>query len=613
MRGQPVLQIDLSDGTHRLDEVEQGPCFVGAMDYFCSSKSLEALTVLGNGPLEGSCVPGTSDLVMATWSPLWDGLYSATMSGAALPWDGLVALRGSTDQTSVLLLTNTKGSMDVRLIPLDPEPIWEGNDFGKGTFALLGHLAQVYGTEHTTVQVLVIGPAAAKSRYGALLNMPIEQGKLGSAKNWIRRGGFGSHIFGAHGLCALVFCTDRKIGEQKKRSMDESLSDTGFIPKMSLSQLEAATSYNFNSQLIAWGPHPMEMLAVGRRGLWFNNTSIYWTAEQRDRFYCEVVRPYLLNPLMSDSGTVKHQTCNVPCPVECKTLVDGLFADPEPIAALGTQLGIVSLASLEKLIVHCESMGFDSLSLGSILGWLMERLHRRLLQPGAVEVADYPMWDISKFDPVGDSEHNANLVMKLVDGLLSSSWGVPLRAGLRAAAQSADKMSASLAAYLPHGKRGEAAMYPKWVLGALAPMPIAGERHGYYEEGFLAPGVLGQKCGERMIAEIMLQNFGVCRLHRGWAESAVPEMVNLCFEQVTDWLARHRRLAVQIYRRSQPCFWETERTIDMVEKLLENCQQEMIADSKLDFWARRFRRDRASAARSFWSEILGGMSQYLTQ
>jgi glyceraldehyde-3-phosphate dehydrogenase (ferredoxin) len=114
-----------------------------------------------------------------------------------------------------------------------------------------------------------------------------------------------------------------------------------------------------------------------------------------------------------------------------------------------------------------------------------------------------------------------------------------------------------------------------------------------------------------MAAELMLQNLGLCRLHRGWGEETLPYLVNQVQGTSVDWATYHRDLAHRIFRRRKARTWETERSIDLVACFLQVYQYDGAPDAELDRWVRRFHEDRASAARAFWSEINSGMEEIL--
>jgi len=86
-------------------------------------------------------------------------------------------------------------------------------------------------------------------------------------------------------------------------------------------------------------------------------------------------------------------------------------------------------------------------------------------------------------------------------------------------------------------------------------------------------------------------------------------MINRFLETDTDWAAHHHALARKIHRKRKARFWETERVIDIIASFLQNYQFSAAPDEFLDRWVSRFREDKASAARAYWSEINAGMEE----
>jgi glyceraldehyde-3-phosphate dehydrogenase (ferredoxin) len=618
MLTQQALHVSLAEARHDLCQVD-APCFVGPVDYAWSCRDDNDPTVIGAGPLAGTPVPGASALVMAGRSPIWDGFHVTTLEGAGLPLAGLgcrlIALRGRASAPSILVISAREGRIEARVEPLDPEPIWKGNSEGEGTFALVRTLSACYAGELASVGVMAVGPAAARTRLGGICVSLVDEGIPSPVQGWLRRGGFGSRLYQTHGLCAVVIGSDRSVSQivSAAGGSPESPFLERFWPGMGIGELETAVGVEFSPKLKAWGSLGATFNLLRQRALWFNSSSVYLNEEERDDLY-RALREHFLGGLIAQAAERRtHRTCGEPCPLASRKLVGGRVKEFESYAALGPQIGVADTAAADGLVERCEVLGFDTMAVGGILAWLMERLEKKLVEPAELGLsADAcPRWRARGFDPVGDSEHNARLARELLDGLLTGSWAQPLAQGLRHAARTAGGPSAALAVYNANGETGEMIPQPYWAPGFYTPVPIAGEFHQYYGLEFVPPRVLGRKSAQRMIAELMLQNFGVCRLHR-WAEDLFPdELVNSYHGTTVDWEAHHRDLAHRIFQRKKARFWETERTVDIVALFLRNYHYDAAPDPELDRWVRRFREDRPSAARAFWSEINAGLEEIL--
>jgi glyceraldehyde-3-phosphate dehydrogenase (ferredoxin) len=608
---QKALHITCPDGGHDLVTIES-PCYLGPVEHAWSVRNDNDPTVLGIGPLAGACVPGASGLVVAGRSLLWDGFYASCLPGAGLTLAAmngvsLVALRGRAPRPSVLLIDATGDGIAVRLHPLDPTPLWRGTHDGEGVVALVHHMAHSYDLPLEQLQVLAVGPAAARTRFGGICSVRWEGGEMVPVRGWLRRGGLGTRLFQVHHLCGVLM-----VAAERGRRDPPDGDLLGFRTGMSAAELGERVRHAFNPRVLAWGDLGATLWALRQRLLWFNGASIHLPGQVRDELYHSALRDHFLRRLLEPlSAAETHLTCGEDCPLACKTVVDGRQRDAETCVAFGPQLGILDPTAADSLTRHCETLGLDSLSTGAALAWLMERVERNLLEPAAVGLDSRPRWSATGFDPGADSETNARLARVLADGLLSAGWAAPLRSGLREAARAADESSASLASYTANGDSGEMAILPHWAPGFYTPMPISGEYLQYYGVDFVPPRILGRKSARRMVAELMLQNFGFCRLHRVWAEELAADMINRRLRTNTDWEARHRDLAKRIFRRRKARFWETTRVIDIIATYLQDYQHDAAPDAELDRWVRRFSEDRASAARAYWSEVNAGMEEIL--
>jgi glyceraldehyde-3-phosphate dehydrogenase (ferredoxin) len=618
MLTQQALHLSLAEGHHDLVQVD-APCFLGPVEYAWSCRDDNDPTVLGVGPFAGTPVPGGSSLVIAGRSPLWDGFHATTTEGAGLALAGLgchlIALRGRAPKPSLLVVTRRAGKLEVRIEPLDPEPIWRGSSGGsEGTFALVRNLAACYAGELGSLGVLAVGPAAARTRMGAICTMLVDEGIPSPVHGWLRRGGFGSRLFQTHGLCAVVIGGDETTAQTGARlGSGDNLFLDRFRRGMSIAELEAAVGFEFSPKLKAWGSLGATFNLLRQRALWFNSSSVHFSEEERDDLYRRALREHYLAALKAQATEEDtHRTCGEPCPLASRKLVGGQLKEFESYAALGPQIGVADTAAADGVVERCEVLGFDALAAGGVLGWLMEQLASGLQAPAELGLpADArPRWSGRGFDPVADSRHNAGLARALLDQLLSAPWAEPLARGLRHAARGAGGAAAALAVYNANGETGEMIPPPFWAPGFFTPVPIAGEFHQYYGLEFVPPRVLGRKSAQRMTAELMLQNFGVCRLQR-WAEEHYPDLVNRFHGTSVDWAAHHRALAHAISQRKKARFWETERVVDIVARFIQNYYYDAAPDPELDRWVRRFRQDKASAARAYWSEVNAGLEEML--
>jgi glyceraldehyde-3-phosphate dehydrogenase (ferredoxin) len=106
----------------------------------------------------------------------------------------------------------------------------------------------------------------------------------------------------------------------------------------------------------------------------------------------------------------------------------------------------------------------------------------------------------------------------------------------------------------------------------------------------------------------MLDNYGMCRFHRGWAEGLLPEIVDRFQGEKVDVDAHHRKLAIAFQGFNQARPWETERTIDLIAGYLAKAQLDQPKDATLDSWVEKFRKDKRAAAGEYWQQVREGVA-----
>jgi glyceraldehyde-3-phosphate dehydrogenase (ferredoxin) len=117
-----------------------------------------------------------------------------------------------------------------------------------------------------------------------------------------------------------------------------------------------------------------------------------------------------------------------------------------------------------------------------------------------------------------------------------------------------------------------------------------------------------------MKKELILDNLGICRFHRGWAEEMLPEVMGSLYDCKEQFLRAIDVLASRLHSRNSPIFWESERTIDYLHTFLKRKQEaDHTQDPRLGEWLEKFDRDKVEAAREFWYETLKGIDESLRE
>ncbi len=76
-------------------------------------------------------------------------------------------------------------------------------------------------------------------------------------------------------------------------------------------------------------------------------------------------------------------------------------------------------------------LGFDAISVGGVLSWLMECMTDGLIVPEELGIKEGPIFSPNGFRVVEDSMHNANIGVALLDQMVSPNGAFHLREGAR--------------------------------------------------------------------------------------------------------------------------------------------------------------------------------------
>ena len=153
-----------------------------------------------------------------------------------------------------------------------------------------------------------------------------------------------------------------------------------------------------------------------------------------------------------------------------------------------------------------------------------------------------------------------------------------------------------------------------WTPGALAPMAIMGKYYMYYGGNFYPPRELGRKCAERLKRELIMDNLGICRFHRNWAEEMIPEIMGSLFGLKDKYLENNHITASRINSRNSSLYWEPERNTDIVYNFLKRKHiVEKNNDRELVKWLKLFEKDKHEASLAFWYDIHKGIQESLRE
>ncbi len=214
--------------------------------------------------------------------------------------------------------------------------------------------------------------------------------------------------------------------------------------------------------------------------------------------------------------------------------------------------------------------------------------------------------------------HNAKLGCELIDAILERRNILDFREGVRKWSRIHSRAKGTalhdLFVYTAHNRRGWMVPNQYWVSGVLSPMAIMGKYYMIYSYDFITPRTLGRMCAERLKKELLIDNLGTCRFHRGWAEEMLPEIMGSLYGCKDDFLRSIDVLASRINSRNSPIFWESERNIDYLMSFLKRKNEvENDPDPRLVEWLLKFEADKFEAAKEFWYETLMGIDESLRE
>ncbi|MBI5209029.1 MAG: aldehyde ferredoxin oxidoreductase [Elusimicrobia bacterium] len=617
-----VLFIDAGTGYYRMNRFQVGD-FFGPIDLGFHLTATHRTFNIGTGLLAGSILPGTNRLFFVGYSACWHNIFVSSMGGAGMIFDNLglnmVAIRGKACEPSILYLNRCHAEeIEVELAPVNTERVWrEGRG---GTFALLEHtLARYAGRYEKDPRVLAVGPAAAESDFGAIASAPCRSGKLTFVDTWAGRGGLGSQLLQTHGIASVIYGGTVVGDDFKDRKVADEWFQRRYQMSLAAKDLAATAKYRFKEDVKTGGTFGVNFTTLKGRMMSFNYRSIYWDEPRRVELHQKLVVGHYLRQFNEETIAKKQfATCGEPCVAVCKKMNKEFKKDYEPYQTMGPLSGVFDQAAAEKLNERAAVYGFDAISIGCVLAWLMECLAEGWLSPAELGVSGRPCWSPEGFSVETDSRHNADLGVALLDAVIQRKGVLDLRHGARklarALARDKDKRILDAFVYNANARNGWMTPNQYWVPGALAPMAMMGKYYFFYDGDFLPPRELGRRCAERMRKELLCDNMGMCRFHRGWAEDMMPDIIGSLYGKKDEYLRRIDMTAARINSRNAAVFWEPQRNVDFVLSALRRLRDvEGNKDPALSKWLDLFAQDRPEAAASYWYDMRRGADEALRE
>ncbi len=427
----PILQreltVHLNNGNWYLRPIDN-PNILGPVDYgWHRFNAYPDSFSFGEGLLAGSSIPGSRRLVFCAWSPQWDGFYVSSMGGAAYTFHHLgvnyVALRGSCETPSVVIMNHKQGEVQVRMEPINVDSIWSryASPNGKsmyGYYALQQAIYDRYAKEYPANQfrIFAVGPASKLTREGAIGSNPIRKGEFSGVVDWAGRGGLGSRLMQFHNVVGCIFGGEWEDPDLRDSAEIDAYFMEHFGKKTIQTDLAVTQKYRYFPEFETGGTFGVNMRTMDDRIMSFNYKSIYQTEDERLSQHENFILKHYLKQFNEETIIPKKfQHCGEPCAVVCKKMFGDYKKDYEPYHALGPQIGVFDQRAAEIINDHADAMGFDAIQLGGMLAWIMDILHEGIIQaedfgfPPVDEMCFDFVTDQTKFDIVNDSLRNAKL------------------------------------------------------------------------------------------------------------------------------------------------------------------------------------------------------------
>ncbi len=473
--------------------------------------------IVGAGPFN---LPGTQRASFVFRSPIHGALHSSTMGdfGEYIKHTGYLAIcfEGKAEGSVFVAIRHDK----VEFFDIELQ-----EDVFSVEKELYSKLKEFY--DSSPFRVCLCGLGAKYTRYGCLVSS--KPGKIGIIPDVAGRGGVGSVLYRAHGIVGFAVGGKEEV---------EILQNREIVKQ----QIEATKKYREFGTFKANYPHLKE------KAFFANWQSVYLSPEKR----MEIFSKYILEILLK-GYSFSTETCGERCVAACKKYENSIKIDYEPMHGMGPFIGIYKREYVRELVHMIDSFGIDAIYAGAVLGTVFEALWRGEIKKEEFSLVQTPCMNVEK----PDSEINYTVAKELLSKICKGECDV-LGENLRRIAKAFN--ISHLAFYLPCGKEFDMTPNFYWSLGLFLPVAMHGKYFTDYHTVVKEPEEYAQTCAKRCVAEYLLDNLGICRFHRGWAEKMLLE--NGHEEIAKQWISKllhYKKLA-----NVQPVFWESERTLDVV-------------------------------------------------
>ncbi len=481
--------------------------------------SPENVLVCGTGTWN---YPGTQRAVFVFRSPLHGGVHASTMGdfGEYIKRAGYsaVVIEGKSERGVFVAIKNS----EVKFIDSElPQ-----NVFIKER-ELYAKLHEFY--RDSPFRLSLCGAGAEATKYGCLVSS--KHGRIGTIPDVAGRGGAGSVLYRAHGVTGIALGGNERV---------EIQLDAELVRR----QIETTKKYREKGTFAANYPHLKE------NTIFMNWSGFLLSREKR----AEMFSKYIEGELLRDY-TFSSETCGERCVAACKKYESKVKIDYEPAQALGPFIGIFNRTYIKDLLHTVDSFGIDAIYFGNAVASVFEALSAERIPKDMFGLEEIPSMDFGRVD----SERNFMLAKYLAEKLMSGEISI-LGENLRIIGRELGIEDFCL--YVPHGSEFDMTPNFYWSLGLILPVVMHGKYFSDYHTVVKPPEEYASICAERTLKEYAIDNLGICRFHRGWAENLLSESD---LESCRYWIGmlwKYKKKADAL-----PKFWESKRTVEVVKAL----------------------------------------------
>lgn len=611
--------MDLTTGKYDVGDVNaQGPITLGIRilneDATWSKDPLspDVPLIMGMGPFVGGKLPGVHRLIVVFKSPMTRTVHVAAIGGVAYKFMGsgidAIVIRGRASEPTALFVSNDGVSLQ------HVEPVYNYGGY-RGVYAFTKYLMDKYRDFFTkyNARAVVVGESALRTYNGGIFSVDVDPRRgvfKPGAEDIAARGGPGTAMAQGHNLVAVVAGGSAKARYVKVTDMDyiNKVSNEAFKKPFISVMNEKTIKYRFDPSMGTGGtfgvnyPHYRELLPL------FGYKSIYMPKEVRLK-HVEYIIEMFWKPFNEEVFVKSKSWYNCGdfgCSVVCKKVWRGKKVDYEPFHASGPFIGNYIFEEAVKIVDKIDEYGLDAIETGHLVAWIFDSIENGLLEPSEVGLSDKPVFDPYKFNPSVDSYKNAKLALELIDGFVNKSTPVLkliAENGIRVSAKRLNEMYADrvrrtgksftdLVVYVAYGDSGYITPNFYWTPGMVAPLYVLGRYWTNYANVFMKPEDYAKSALDRAIKESLIDDAGICRFHRGWAEPILDRLYSEVVGMKPNYDLYRQIAEYSIKAKAQPVPWESARAADVVATLARELgSKEWVFEKKEDYveWWSRFK------------------------